>query len=46
MAGYGGVKVPEHVWKLIARESGDPVSTLTKGKGSEGSISEGENPTD
>jgi hypothetical protein len=44
MAGYGGVKEPEHVWKLIARESGDPASALAKGKRKEGGINEGENP--
>ncbi len=40
MAGCSGVKDLRHVLKLYTRESGDPVSTLTKGKWSEGSISE------
>jgi hypothetical protein len=30
------------VWKLIARESGDPASTLPKGKRKQGGVDEGE----
>ena len=33
MAGYVGVREPEHVWKLIAQESGDPASTRDYGTG-------------
>lgn len=40
----GGVKEPEHVWKLFARESGDPARTLPGGKRKQDGINEGENP--
>jgi hypothetical protein len=44
MNGCGGVKEPEHAWKLFARESGDPASPLPVGKRNQGGIDEGENP--
>jgi len=44
MVGFDGVKDLKHVWKLSTRESGDPASTLAKGKRQKGSINEGENP--
>ncbi len=44
MVGYGGIKDQQHVWTLSTRESGDPASSLAKGKRQEGSINEGENP--
>lgn len=45
VVGCGGVNELKHVRKLSTRESGDPASTLVKGKREKGSINEGENPT-
>ncbi len=44
MVGYGGIRDQQHVWKHSTRESGDPVSSLTKGNWKEGGVNEGENP--
>ncbi len=44
MVGFDGVRDLAHVWMLSTRESGDPVSSLIKGKREEGGINEGENP--
>jgi hypothetical protein len=44
MVGCGGAKEPQHVWKLFARESGDPAQSLSGGKRKQGGINEGENP--
>jgi len=38
MTGCGGVVELEHVWKLFARESGDPARTLPGGKRKQGGI--------
>ena len=44
MVGFGGVRDLQHVRTLSTRESGDPASSLAKGKRKEGGVNEGENP--